>query len=135
MSENRELQTRSEQTPQAAESARQAPVMVLRPGVDIVERPEGIDLWADLPGVDREHLDIEVANDSLTISGDIVLDAPEDLKPLHADVRTTRYERRFSLGKELQSDRIEAHLKDGVLHLFIPKAEEVRPRKIEVQAA
>ncbi len=135
MSENKELQTRTETTPQPAGEQKREPVMLLRPSVDIVERAEGIDLWADLPGVDTEHLDIEVDNDALTITGDIVLDAPENLKPLHADVRTTRYQRRFSLGKELETDRIEAKLKDGVLHLFIPKAEAVRPRKIEVQAA
>jgi len=131
MSENKELQTRNETTPQTADEQKREPVMLLRPNVDIVERAEGIDLWADLPGVDSEHLDIEVDNDALTITGDIVLEAPEDLKPLHADVRTTRYQRRFSLGKELETDRIEAKLKDGVLHLFIPKAEAVRPRKIE----
>ena len=59
---------------------------------------------------------------------------PEDMEALYADVRYTRYERSFALSRELDVEKIDGNLKDGVLTLRIPKREEHRPRKIEVRA-
>lgn len=57
---------------------------------------------------------------------------PEGMQPLHADVRANRYERSFTLSRELDGNNITASLKDGVLSLRIPKRAEHKPRKIEV---
>ena len=56
------------------------------------------------------------------------------MEPVYADVRSTRYQRTFALSGELESDKVDASLKDGVLTLRIPKRPEIRPRKIEVRA-
>lgn len=58
---------------------------------------------------------------------------PEEMQAVYADVRSTRYQRSFSLSSELDGDRAEATLKDGVLTLRIPKREQYQPRKIEIR--
>ena len=105
---------------------------VLRPVVDIYEDAEGITLLADMPGVSREHLNLEVDRDALTIEGVAHIEMPEGMEALYADVRATRYRRSFALSGELDTDAIRASLRDGVLKVYIPKRAEVRPRKIEV---
>ena len=107
--------------------------VALRPAVDIFENAEGITLQADMPGVSRERLNLEVDRDSLTIEGEARIEMPEDMQALHADVRATHYRRSFALSGELDTDAIQASLKDGVLRVHIPKRAEVRPRKIEVR--
>lgn len=108
-------------------------VQVLRPAVNIFEDADGITLEADMPGVSKDRLRLQVDNDQLFVEGDVQFAMAEGLEALHADVRATRYSRSFSLSHELQTDNIDATLKDGVLRLRIPKRPEVRPRKIEVR--
>ena len=108
--------------------------LVLRPNVDIFENEEAIQLFADLPGVAQDTLALEVDDNTLTIQGDIQIDMPGDMESLHADVRSTHYQRAFTLSSELDTGLIEASLNDGLLAVTIPKREEVRPRKIEVTA-
>ena len=105
---------------------------VLAPDVDIYEDSEGIHMWADMPGVSGDRLDIQVNRDVLTIEGEARIDMPEDMEALYADVRTTRFRRSFALSAELDTDKIDARLKDGVLNMRIPKRAEAKPRKIEV---
>ena len=99
---------------------------VLQPPVDICEDANGISLTADMPGVSRDRLNIQVDNDTLLIEGEAKLDMPEGMKPLYADVRSTHYRRSFALSSELETDNIEASLKDGVLSLRIHKRPESR---------
>jgi HSP20 family protein len=109
------------------------PETVMRPAVDIYEDAEGITLLADMAGVDRERLNLEVDRDSLTIEGDTRIDLPEGMAALYADVHSTRYRRSFTLSGELAVDEVKASLRDGVLTVTIPKRAEVRPRKVEVR--
>ena len=104
----------------------------LRPAVDIFENGHTITLLANLPGVSDESLAIEVEDTTLTIEGEFGIEMPDEMRPLHADVRATRYRRAFTLSNELDTSAIQASLKDGLLTLTIPKREEVRSRKIEV---
>ena len=109
------------------------PGTLLRPPVDIYEDADGITLLADMPGVSREHLNLQVDSDTLTVEGEASIDMPEGMEALYADVRSTRYRRSFALSSELETAGIDASLKDGVLRVRIPKHAEVRPRKIEVR--
>lgn len=104
----------------------------LTPAVDIYEDAEGIYVHADMPGVSRDRLDIQVNKDALTIEGEAKIAMPEGMEALYADVRSTRYRRSFVLSAELDTDKIDANLKDGVLNIHIPKRAEAKPRKIEV---
>jgi HSP20 family protein len=117
----------------AAPSRREAK-QTLRPAVDIFENGDAITLFADLPGVSDNTLSLEVDDKTLTIEGDIALDMPGDLESLHADVRSTRYQRAFTLSSELDTARISASLSNGLLTVKIPKREEVRPRRIDITA-
>ena len=107
----------------------------IRPRVDIFEDETGITVHADMPGVSRDRLDIQIDGDSLTLTGNVEIPTPEHMDAVYADVRSSRYQRSFSLSRELDSENIDASLKDGVLTLRIPKREEHKPRKIEVKTA
>lgn len=129
MSSNREMTKRDVQPRQG----RELPQRSIRPDVDIFEDENGITLMADLPGVSKEGLDIQVDNETLTIDGKVQIDMPEAMHAVYADVQAMRYQRSFSLSGELDGDKAEARLKDGVLALRIPKREQYKPRKIEIQ--
>jgi HSP20 family protein len=105
---------------------------VLRPPVDIYETGEGITLQADMPGVAKDRLNLRVEGNSLLIEGTIGVAPQEQMTALHADVRSTVYQRSFTLSNELETQRIDAVLKDGQLTVHIPKRAELRPRRIEI---
>ncbi|AGA92272.1 molecular chaperone (small heat shock protein) [Thioflavicoccus mobilis 8321] len=104
----------------------------LLPPVDIYEDAAGITIEADLPGVSRERLSIQVDTDTLTIEGEAAIEMPEGMQALYADLRSTGFRRSFTLSRELQADKITAQMKDGVLTLRVPKRAEAQPRKIEI---
>lgn len=110
---------------------RTAPFVV--PPVDIVEDEAGITVLADLPGVSRERLGVRVDGESLSIEATAAPSGPGDMELVYGEAQVPAYRRQFTLSRELDASRIEASLKDGVLRLTIPKIEEARPRRIEVQ--
>lgn len=107
----------------------------IRPAVDIFEDQTGITVQADMPGVSHERLDIQIDRDTLAIEGRAEIPMPEGMEAIYADVRTTRYQRSFTLSSELDAGKADASLKDGVLTLRIPKREQYQPRKIEVKVS
>jgi len=115
------------------EAATDTPALV--PLVDVTEDDAGITLVADLPGASRESLSIGVEGDTLTIEAPVALGELGSLQAVYAEVRSGRYQRSFTLSRELDSSRIDATLKDGVLTLRLPKLEQARPRRIEVRAS
>lgn len=105
------------------------------PPVDVVEDGSGITLYADLPGVPKDKLSVRVEADSLTIEGDVALLLANDMEASHAEVQSPRYQRTFTLGQELDRERVVAEFRHGVLKLHIPKADHAKPRKIEIQVS
>lgn len=105
----------------------------LMPPVNVFEDAAGITLYADLPGVPKDKLNLQVEADTLTIEGELSLDTPEGMEATHAEIGLARYRRVFTLSKELDSEKISAELRNGVLTLRIPKAEHAQPRRIEVK--
>jgi len=104
----------------------------LMPPVEVIEDVGGITLYADLPGVPRDKLSLSIEADTVTIEGEVNLDVPEGLEVTHAEVSIPSFRRMFTLSKELDANKIEAELANGVLTLRIPKAEHAQPRKIQV---
>ena len=102
------------------------------PAVDVFEDAAGITLLADMPGVPRDKLNLRIESDTLTIEGDLGLQMPQGMEANHAEVQLARYRRAFSLSKELDADKVNAELAQGVLRIRIPKAEHAQPRKITV---
>ena len=107
----------------------------IRPPVDIWEDKDGITLCADMPGVSKDRLSLRIDGNNLVVEGQVQLELPQAAEALYADVRSSLYRRSFSLSGELETAKIEASLKDGVLTVRIPKRAELRPRKIEVRAS
>lgn len=107
----------------------------IAPAVDIFEDAGGITLLADMPGVSRDRLDVKLDGDTLSIEGTVELGAPAEMRPLWAELSIPRFRRTFTLSRELDAERIEANLKDGVLTLRVPKQAQAQPRRIEVNSA
>ncbi|MFO1250523.1 MAG: Hsp20/alpha crystallin family protein [Inhella sp.] len=130
MSELTQAQNPSELQARSAEAE-----AALLPPVDVVEDSTGITLYADMPGVPKDRLQLRVDGDQLSIEGELVLPAPAQLQPSHVEVNLQRYRRRFTLSKELDANQVSAELAHGVLRVRIPKAAHAQPRRIEVQVA
>ncbi|WGS55187.1 Hsp20/alpha crystallin family protein (plasmid) [Paraburkholderia sp. D15] len=113
------------------ESARRVSIT---PAVDIVEDSHGITLWADLPGVPRDRLDVKVHDGRLYIEAEAVVPTPGDLRLHHAEIRAPFFARAFTLSEDFDTSKVDANLQGGVLKLSIPRREEARPRRIEVRA-
>ena len=115
----------------AANETRSTPLV---PPVDIVEDKEGITLSADLPGVSRENLSIDVDGDNLTIEGTMNLGESPNVSATYAEVRVAQYRRTFVLSRDLDTGKIAATMRNGVLTLQVPKREQAKPRRITVKA-
>ena len=76
-----------------------------------------------MPGVPKDKLNLVVEADTLTIEGEVVLDMPEGMEATHAEVSLPRYRRVFTLSKELDTEKVGAEFRNGVLKLRIPKAD------------
>jgi HSP20 family protein len=124
---NRGVQA-SRERPQYSEAA-------LTPPVDVVEDADGITLYADLPGVSREKLNLQVDAEVLTIEAESAMVMPEGLQSNHTEVGLGRFRRVFTLTKELDTEKVTAELEQGVLKLRIPKAAHAQPRRIEVKVS
>jgi len=117
----------------AATEARDQPAVL--PPVEVIEDANGITLFADLPGVPKENLDVRIEGDTLTLAGEMALPVIEGLEPTHVELDTPRYRRVFTLSKELDATQVSAEFAHGVLKLRIPKAAHAQPRRVEVRVA
>lgn len=115
--------------PTAGEPTRQG--VMYSPQVDIVEDPNTITVYADLPGVKRDNLHIDVREGVLSLTA-TVEPLPSHWRPAYCEYQEGGYERRFTLGDRINADKINAKLENGVLMLVLPKAEEQKPRKISI---
>jgi HSP20 family molecular chaperone IbpA len=121
-------------SPTKTKDASREPATLLPP-VDVIEDAHGITLYADLPGVAKDQLRLQVEGDTLTIEGELSLAMPEAMEATHAEVGLAHYRRVFTLSKELDTDKVVAELDKGVLRLRIPKVEHAQPRRIEIKVA
>lgn|SRR5512135_1458101 len=130
---NREVTKKEANVPEGVE--RTKPRRVFKPDVDITERKDETVLIADLPGVDDQSLDITLEKNVITIRGRVQPDAPAGYRLAYAEYEVGDYERAFTLSDEVDKDRIQATIKNGVLKLVLPKAPAAKARKISVTAA
>ena len=128
------MTTREQVTTEPAQARHRDEEVAVRPAVDIFEDAHGIMVVAEMPGVSKERLNVQADRNNLVIEGEAAIDVPTGMEAVYADVQSTRYGRSFVLSGELETDAIDAKLKDGVLTIRIPKRREFRPRKVEVRA-
>lgn len=119
-------------TPEGVEHTKARRVFL--PKVDILEKGEDIILIADMPGVDETTVDITLEKNVLSIRGEVKVDVPENMRVVYSEFGIGDYERTFTLSDEIDKDKIQATVKNGVLKLILPKAEEAKAKKIAVKA-
>ncbi len=102
------------------------------PDVDIYEKEDALYLLADMPGVEKDDIVIDLDNNLLTISGSPKIDVNEGERLVFQEFEVGRYYRQFRLSNVIDQAKIEASLKNGVLKLVLPKAEAAKPRRIEI---
>lgn len=108
---------------------------VWAPQVDIHEDANSITVKADLPGIKQEDIDIQLSNDTLTLSGARKFE-DEERKANYVRVERAygSFQRTFTLGVPVDADKIRASFKDGVLTIDLPKSESIKPKKVKVTA-
>jgi len=104
---------------------------VYNPDVDIYETDEALVLIADLPGVLKENLDIDLNENTLTINGHV--ESTKLGTPVYQEYQSGDYKRSFTISNVIDQSKIQAELKNGVLRVKLPKAETAKPRKIEIR--
>jgi HSP20 family protein len=104
------------------------------PDVDIREDEHGLWLWADMPGVGPEDVEVELHDNVLRIEGRVSLQDYQGLTPIYTEYNVGNYLRRFTLAhaEHFDRDKISARLVNGVLEVKLPKAEKAKPRRIPV---
>jgi HSP20 family molecular chaperone IbpA len=133
MNDRTQVAERDQEAVARREGDRPARRMTLTPAVDVFEDSQGIRLSADLPGVTKDKLDVKVHDGNLYIEAEAVVPTPAGLRLQHAEIREPRFARAFSVSPDFDISKIEANLQDGMLKLTIPRRDEARPRRIEVQ--
>lgn len=104
------------------------------PSVDIVETNDELIVYADMPGVGAENVDIHFESGELAIFGKVVDRQRDNQAYLHREYGVGDFQRVFSISEAIDADKISAEYSHGVLTLHLPKVEAVRPRKIAVKA-
>lgn len=121
--EKREVERQQEAT---------VPARAFLPPTDIFESDDLLTLVMEMPGVDREAVDVNVENGVLRVEGRLDFSKYEGMQPVYTEYNIGHYRRSFSLSSKVDQDRISAQMQDGVLTLLLPKAEEAKPRRISV---
>jgi len=136
MSENTELQVQDAEKQEVeetgAERIRDRKAFV--PRVDIYETDDQIVLVADVPGVDQDSIEITLEKSLLTVNGYVEPEPPEGYDIAYAEYDVGDFERSFRLSNQIDQEKIEATVKDGVLRLVLPKIGPAKTRKIAVKA-
>jgi HSP20 family protein len=109
-----------------------APGRVFVPVTDIFETPEALTVVLEMPGVDRDSIEATVENDVVTIQGRIDFTNYEGMQPIYTEYNVGHYARSFEVSNKIDQSKISALMKDGVVTIVLPKAEQTKPRKIQV---
>src|SRR5579885_1444346 len=118
----------------AGREDRDQEIPAFTPPIDIHEEHDGLVLEADLPGAVEQNLQVQLEDNVLSLYARIDSPVPEGARLLHEEYRLGDYQRSFILGDEVDRDRITAELTNGVLRLFLPKADRLRTRRIEIKS-
>ena len=109
------------------------PVRYFVPTTDIFETEDGLTVVMEVPGVDREAIDINVENDVLKVEAKIDPAKYEGMEPLYTEYNVGHFTRSFTLSNKIDQQQIGAKLEDGVLTLTLKKAKEAVPRRISIE--
>ena len=114
-----------------ASNGERAEEQFIVPAATVLENAEGYTLEVEMPGVNKESLEMWVENNELTVTGRRSMPVVEGTL-LHRESRPENFRRTFELDPSIDSEKISAKIEQGVVSLTLPKAEQVKPRKITV---
>ena len=132
MADQQELQVQQKREVEKAQEATR-PTRAFLPNADIFETEDALTVVLEMPGVDRDNIDVSVENGLLTVEGKINVNKYEGLRPLYSEYNIGPYRRSFRISNRVDQDKIRAEMRDGVITLVLPKAEAAKPRRIEVK--
>lgn len=136
--QSKELQTdvvEKEEVEVVEGAERTRPVKAYVPRADIYETDDSLVIVADMPGVDENNVDITLEKNVLNLKGTVDFETPENYSLAYAEYEVGDYERSFTLSDEIDRDKIEATISDGVLRVFLAKAGPAKTKKISVKSA
>lgn len=122
--QKRELENKEETT---------IPARIFVPAADIYEADNDLTVILEMPGVEKNNVDIRVEDGVLSVEGRLDLAKYQGLQPLYTEYNIGHYARTFRLSSRIDQNKIAAEMKDGVLALKLPKVEEAKPRTIQVK--
>ena len=132
MAERQELQVQKKREHESRDEST-VPARMFLPTADIYETPDALNVILEMPGVEKNNVDIQIKDGALRVEGRLDLSKYRGLQPLYIEYNIGHYARTFQLSNKIDQDKIAAEMKDGVLSLLLPKAEEARPRTIRVK--
>jgi len=109
-----------------------SPGRVFVPVTDIFETPEALTVVLEMPGVDRDNMEANVEDNVVTIQGRIDFSKYEGMQPVYTEYIVGHYARSFEISSQFDQSKISAQMKDGVVTIVLPKAEQAKPRRIQI---
>ena len=109
-----------------------APGRAFLPVTDIFETPDALTVVLEMPGVDRNSIEVSVEDDIVTIEGRIDHSKYEGMQPVYTEYNVGHYARSFEISNKIDQTKISAEMKDGVVTIVLPKAEQTKPRRIKI---
>ncbi len=134
MAGQQELQVQQKREVEKGQEATR-PTRAFMPTADIFETEDALTVVLEMPGVDRDNINISVENGVLTVEGAINFGKYEGLQPVYSEYNVGPFRRSFRISSRIDQDKINAEMSDGVITLVLPKVEEAKPRRIEVRTA
>jgi HSP20 family protein len=130
MASKKELQVAQKRELEKEETTMPARIFV--PNADIYETKDGLNVVLEMPGVDKNSVDVRVEDDVLKVDGKLDFSKYQGLQPLYTEYNVGHFARSFRLSGKIDQSKIAADLKDGVLSLRLPLAEQAKPRAIQI---
>jgi len=104
------------------------------PSTDIIEKEDGFHIYMDMPGVVKDNLNINLQDTDLEITARAEFPRLENVNNVHMEFGDCEYVRSFTISDVVDRENIKANMKNGVLELYLPKAEKAKPRRIQIEA-
>ncbi len=111
---------------------RTLPGRYYEPATDIYETPEALVVVMEMPGVDRQHIDVRLEENTLSVEGRVDLENYRGYRPVYTEYNVGHFARRFVISSRIDGQGISASFRDGVLTLTLPKVKEAIPRKVPI---
>ncbi len=131
MTGQQELQVQKKREVEKTEEAT-IPARFYVPNTDIFEDESALTVVMEMPGVQKENVEIKIEKNVLAVEGRIDFSKYENFDPIYTEYNVGPYKRSFSLSSKIDQEKISAEMNDGLLTLVLPKAEDTKPRTIKI---